>query len=89
MNKKQALKAATALIMELEEHVKELERVNTLYKADVQDYYNCIEGTVDGKSICEWCEDHDICKLKANGNEGCKEWLLRSRPKEEQNVCTD
>ena len=75
MNAKQAAKAAA-------KKIEELERVNRLYALDVKDYYDCIEGTVDGKSICDWCADLEECQLKDKGGKGCKEWMLRDQPRE-------
>lgn len=77
MNARQSLKLAS-------QHIMELERLNKLYAADVRNYYDCIEGTVDGKSICDWCQDLDECQLQAKGGKGCKEWMLRSQPVEVQ-----
>lgn len=83
MNKRQALKAASARIEALEGELQEASRLINLYKADVKDYYNCIEDTVDGKSICTWCGDYEECKLEAKGNKGCKEWVLHDQPQQE------
>lgn len=77
MNARQSLKLAS-------QHIMELERLNKLYAADVRNYYDCIEGTVDGKSICDWCHDLEECQLQAKGGKGCKEWMLRSQPVEVQ-----
>ena len=74
MNKRQALKAASELIEKQEAEIAELTRLNDLYKADVKNFYECIEGTVDGKSICDWCEAYKECKLQDKGGKGCKEW---------------
>ena len=49
-----------------------------------QNYYDCIEGTVDGKSICDWCDDLEVCQLQDKGGKGCKEWVLRTRKEEAQ-----
>ena len=75
MNCRQSLKAATA-------YIGILERSVAMYKADVKDYYDCIEGTVEGRSICDYCEDLEECQLAAKGNNGCKEWQLRLKPAE-------
>ena len=85
MNKRQSLKAASERIEEQEKTIAELERLNKLYAKDVRDYYDCIEGTVDGKSICDWCHDQEECQLKAKGKKGCKEWMLRSQILESEN----
>lgn len=77
MNGRQAARKAAILI-------EELERLNKLYAGDVKDYYDCIEGTVDGKSICDWCDDQEECQLQDKGSKGCKEWVLRTRKEEPQ-----
>lgn len=80
MNRRQALKAASELIEAQERDLAESARLIALYKADVHDYYDCIEGTVDGKSICDWCYEQNECQLQDKGGKGCKEWMLRSQP---------
>jgi len=80
MNKRQVIKNQLAIIENQEKTIAELERLNDLYRKDVKDYYNCIEGTAEGKSICDWCHDLNECQLKAKGKKGCKEWMLRSQP---------
>ena len=75
MNGRQAAKAASKRIEELEHSVAQ-------YKADVQDYNKVIEDMISGKSPCTWCEDVGECVLDANGNVGCSEWLLRFRKPE-------
>ena len=75
MNARQAAKAASI-------RIQDLERINKLYAADVKDYYECIEGTVDGESICKWCDDHEECQLQAKDGKGCKEWILKRQPPE-------
>lgn len=42
-----------------------------------KNFYECIEGTVDGKSICDWCDFQEECQLQAKGEKGCKEWEHR------------
>jgi hypothetical protein len=74
MNEKQSLKAASKLIEEHEALIAEQARLLNLYKADVKNFYACIEGTVDGKSICDWCESYEECQLQDKGGKGCKEW---------------
>jgi hypothetical protein len=69
MNAKQALKAAS-------KHIEELEYANRLYAVDVQAYNAVIDGTVDGRSICEWCEDQHECEKAEKGGAGCHEWML-------------
>ena len=69
MNAKQSLRAAA-------KRIEELEYANKLYALDVVAYNAVIEGTTEGKSICEWCEDQDECEKTEKGGKGCKEWLL-------------
>lgn len=77
MNGRQAAKAAS-------KRIEELEKTIAQYKADVQDYNHVIEDMISGKSPCTWCEDAGECVLDANGNVGCSEWLLRFRKPEAQ-----
>lgn len=74
MNKRQALKAVTKQLQEYEALFEEQARLLNLYRTDVKNFYECIEGTVDGKSICDWCDSLEECQLQAKGNKGCKEW---------------
>ena len=74
MNAKQSLKQASKIIEKQEAEIAELTRLNNLYKADVKNFYECIEGTVDGKSICDWCDAYKECQLQDKGGKGCKEW---------------
>ena len=77
MNKRQALRAVTKQLEEYEALFEEQARLLNLYRADVKNFYECIEGTVDGKSICDWCDSQEECQLQAKGNKGCKEWEHR------------
>lgn len=74
MNSRQAAKAAAKKIEEQEALIAEQDRLLNLYKADVKNFYECIEGTVDGKSICDWCDAYNECQLQDKGGRGCKEW---------------
>ena len=74
MNAKQALRAVRKQLEEQEELIQEQARLLNLYKADVKNFYACIEGIVDGKSICDWCEAYEECQLQDKGGKGCKEW---------------
>ena len=74
MNAKQSLRAVNKQLQEYEELFQEQARLLSMYKADVKNFYECIEGTVDGKSICDWCDQYNECQLQAKGGKGCKEW---------------
>ena len=74
MNQRQSLREARKHIEKYKAEIAELTRLNELYRADVKNFYECIEGTVDGKSICDWCEAYDECQLQDKGGKGCKEW---------------
>jgi hypothetical protein len=74
MNKRQALRAVTKQLEEYEAIFEEQARLLNLYRTDVKNFYECIEGTVDGESICKWCNDHEECQLQAKDGKGCKEW---------------
>ena len=74
MNAKQALKASSKIIEEQEVQLSEQARLRDLYKEDVKNLYACIEGNVDGKSICDWCESYEECQHQDTGGQGCKEW---------------
>lgn len=78
MNKRQALKAATAMIEDLEGKIGELEHYNSLSKADITAYNKCIDGMIAGKSPCDWCEENanGECKKPEKGGKGCNEWML-------------
>jgi hypothetical protein len=76
MNARQAAKAAA-------KRIEELEYYNTLCKVDIQAYNAVIEGTVDGKSICEWCEDRDECEKPEKGGKGCHDWMLMFNKQQE------
>lgn len=74
MNAKQSLRAANKQLQEYEQLFQEQARLLSMYKTDVKNFYECIEGTVDGKSICDWCDQYNECQLQAKGGKGCKEW---------------
>ena len=74
MNAKQSLRAVSKQLEEQEALIAEQSRLLNLYKADVKNFYACIEGTVDGKSICDWCESYEECQHQDKGGKGCKEW---------------
>lgn len=85
MNARQAARKAAARILELESRITDLERINRIHEADTAQFYECIEGTVDGESICRWCSDHDECQLQAKDGKGCKEWQhIIQQPSEAQ-----
>ena len=71
MNAKQALKAAS-------KHIEELENFNARATADIKAYNKCIDGMIAGKSPCDWCEDHATgeCDKPEHGGKGCDEWML-------------
>lgn len=75
MNAKQALRAAS-------KRIEELEYYNARASADIRDYNRCIDSMIAGGSPCDWCEDLNECQLEAKGK-GCPEWMLRNPPKEE------
>lgn len=74
MNQRQSLKAASERIEALEQQIADLLQENMIHRADTAQFYDCIEGTVDGESICKWCNDHEECQLQAKDGRGCKEW---------------
>ena len=71
MNKRQALKAAAA-------HIVELENYNVRAKADIIAYNKCVDGMIAGESPCKWCEDHarGECDKPEHNGKGCSEWML-------------
>ena len=85
MNAKQSLRAANKQLQEYEQLFQEQARLLSMYKADVKNFYECIEGTVDGKSICDWCDQFNECQLQAKGGKGCKEWEHKIQQQEAQN----
>ena len=71
MNKRQALKAAAA-------HIVELEDWNRRATADIKAYNKCIDGMIAGQSPCDWCEENRSgeCENPDKGGKGCAEWWL-------------
>lgn len=70
MNARQALKAAT-------KHIEELEHYNARCKADITAYNRIITGMISGEiDPCDWCEEREECQLAAKNNGGCTEWWL-------------
>ena len=69
MNARQALKAAT-------KHIEELEHYNARCKADITNYNRIITGMIAGEvNPCDWCEDKEECQ-RADKTRGCSEWWL-------------
>lgn len=70
MNAKQALRAASR-------HITELEYANSRYKADVIGYNNCILHMIRHGSPCDYCQDLAECKEAGKDvSIGCDDWLL-------------
>lgn len=73
MNARQAARAAA-------QRIEELEYANMLYACDVKAYNAVIEGTAEGKSICDWCEwnkdEEHACDPERKGGRGCTDWAL-------------
>lgn len=45
--------------------------------ADIKRYNKCIDGMIEGKSPCPWCEDYKECQLQAKTDgKGCELWML-------------
>ena len=80
MNARQAAKAAA-------KRIEELEYANMMYTIDVKAYNAVIEGTTEGKTICEWCEwfrdEEHTCNPERRGKQGCKDWGLMFNVQEE------
>lgn len=70
MNQKQALRAAS-------KHIEELEDFNRRASADIRAYNFVILGMIAGENPCDWCEECNECQLQAKGK-GCSEWWLRN-----------
>ena len=70
MNARQAAKAASLRVMELE-------RLLALNKGDIVNYNLCILHMIDGGSPCGFCEDEMECQLEAKGGKGCGDWMLK------------
>ena len=70
MNAKQALRAAS-------KHIEELEDWNLRASADIKGYNQCIDGVIAGQcSFCDWCEENAECQRECKG-QGCEEWWLK------------
>ena len=74
MNARQAAKAASI-------RIEELENTGKKAAADIKTYNEVILGMIEGKSPCDWCEDQQECR-DAGKTEiaGCDDWMLRSQP---------
>ena len=69
MNAKQALKAAS-------KHIEELEDWNLRAGAEIKHLNQCIDSVIAGeKTYCDWCEDQQECQRECKGK-GCAEWWL-------------
>ena len=70
MNARQAAKAASM-------RISELERIVALNKADIVDYNKCIMDMIAGESPCLYCEDWEECNRETKAGKGCDLWMLR------------
>ena len=59
-----------------------------------RDYENqlmqqCIIGSINYESPCNWCEEHRLgeCRKTQHGGRGCKDWWLRFLTEEEEKAC--
>ena len=69
MNAKQALKAAS-------KHIEELEDWNLRASAEIKHLNQCIDSVIAGeKTYCDWCEDQQECQSQGKII-GCAEWWL-------------
>ena len=73
MNSKQALKAAS-------KHIENMEYSISRYVIDVKAYNACILAMIKGESPCQYCEDHEECQLSAKDGAGCEDWFLMDIP---------
>ena len=69
MNGRQAAKAAA-------KKIEELENYNAKSKADITMYNVVIQAMIEGKSPCEWCEEHEECQHTEKDVKGCSDWWL-------------
>ena len=70
MNAKQALRAAS-------KHIEELEDYNQRASAEIKHLNQCIDSVIAGeKNYCDWCEDQQECQRECKGK-GCAEWWLK------------
>lgn len=68
MNAKQALKAAS-------KRIEELEHFNRMSRATVVSLYKALDAVFSGGNVCELCEDYEECQLEVKGQgKGCPEW---------------
>ena len=79
MNAKQAVKAAS-------KHIEELEDFNRRASAEIKYLNQCIDSVIAGeKTYCDWCEDQQECQRECKGA-GCSEWWLALQPEEKPNL---
>lgn len=78
MNARQAAKLAA-------KRIEELEDFNRRSVADIKAYNACIDGMIQGKSPCLWCEEENECQLKDKYGKGCSEWWLKSFTQDDVN----
>ena len=70
MNAKQALRAAS-------KHIEELEDYNRRASLDIKNLNRCIDSVIAGeKTYCDWCEEENECQRECKGT-GCSEWWLK------------
>ena len=72
MNSRQAAKAAS-------KRIEELEALVAGQTQDIKDLYAAIMDHISGESLCLWCEEYPVCHLKAKNTASCSEWWLRYR----------
>jgi hypothetical protein len=70
-------------IKKLREELEHQKWFNSTAAFDIKCYVACIHSTVDGESICNWCESYEECKLEAKDGKVCAEWWLKFPEKEE------
>ena len=69
MNARQAAKAAS-------KRIEELEDWNAKASAEIKHLNQCIDSVIAGeKTYCDWCEDQEECQRECKGK-GCSEWWL-------------
>ena len=71
MNAKQALRAASR-------HIEDLEDYNRRASSEIKCLNDCIDSVIAGESgYCEWCEEQDECQREEKAaNKGCDGWWL-------------
>ena len=68
MNAKQAARAAS-------KRIKELEWFNKSAGATIRKLYQALDAVFSGGNVCELCEDYVECQLEAKKQcKGCPEW---------------